>query len=41
MSVKDIRSLALYDYRALFAAVLEKAGKPYENDTKNLESEST
>jgi hypothetical protein len=40
MSVKDIRALVLYDYRALFRAVLDKAGKPYENDTKNLESES-
>jgi hypothetical protein len=35
MSVKDIRKMPLYDYRALFQAVLEKASKPLDNDPKN------
>ena len=35
LTVKEIRDLALYDYRALFAAVIEKSGKPLENDPKN------
>jgi hypothetical protein len=41
MTLKDIRALPLYDYRALFQAVLDKAGKPLENDPKNSESGST
>lgn len=34
MTPKEIKHLPLYDYRALFQAVLEKAGKPLENDPK-------
>ena len=40
MTVKEVRDLALYDYRALFKAVLEKSAKPLE-DEKNLASAST
>jgi hypothetical protein len=40
MTLKEIRALPLYDYRALFRAVIEKASKPLENDPKNSESES-
>ena len=36
MKVTEVRDLPLYDYRALFAAVIEKAGKPLdETDPKN------
>ena len=35
LTVKDVQALALYDYRALFQAVLEKSAKPLESDTKN------
>jgi hypothetical protein len=35
MTIKDIRNLSIYDYRALVKAVLDKAGKPLENDEKN------
>jgi hypothetical protein len=40
MTLKDIRALPLYDFRALFKAVMDKANKPLENDVKNSESES-
>lgn len=35
LSLEEIQNLALYDYRALFAAVVERSGKPLENDKKN------
>ena len=41
MTLKDVRNLPLYDFRALFQAVLEKSSKPMDNDSKNSESEST
>ena len=41
MTLKELHSLPLYDFRALFQAVLDKAGKPLENDPKNSESGST
>jgi hypothetical protein len=41
MTLKDVRNLPLYDFRALISAVVDKAGKPLENDPKNSESEST
>ena len=31
MDVKDVRSLKLYDYRALVSAVIDKAGKPLDD----------
>jgi hypothetical protein len=31
LSVEDVQALALYDYRALFQAVLEKSRKPLED----------
>ena len=34
MTSKDVKKLPLYDYRALFKAVLDKAAKPLENDPK-------
>ena len=40
MTLKDIRALPLYDFRALFQAVMDKANKPYDNDPKNSESGS-
>lgn len=41
MPVKEVRALALYDYRALIKAVLDKANKPMEHDEKNSASAST
>ena len=41
MTLEEIQNLPLFDYRALFQAVVEKARKPMENDTKNSQSEST
>jgi hypothetical protein len=42
MDLKTVRTLPLYDYRALFAAVIDKAGKPLnETDPKNSPGEST
>lgn len=35
MTVDDVRGLKLYDYRALFDAILKKAQEPLTNDTKN------
>lgn len=40
MSVADIRDLPLYDYRALFKAIMDKAAKPLESDP-NSASAST
>ena len=30
LTVKEVRALALYDYRALFRAVLDKSAKPLD-----------
>lgn len=35
MTVEEIRALPLYDFRALFKAVLEMSSKPLDNDIKN------
>lgn len=32
LSLKEIRDLPLYDYRALFQAVIDKANKPLESN---------
>ena len=32
LTVKEVRDLALYDYRALFKAVIEKSAKPLEDN---------
>ena len=40
MTLKELRALPLYDFRALFSAVVDKANKPLENDVKNSDSES-
>ncbi len=34
LTIKEIRALPYYDYRALIRTVLDKAGKPLENDPK-------
>lgn len=41
LTVKEVRDLALYDYRALFKEILEKSAKPLETDEKNSASVST
>jgi len=40
LTVKEVRDLALYDYRALFKEILEKSQKPLD-DPKNSVSAST
>ena len=40
MSVKEIQALPLYDYRALFRAVLDKSSRPLDDSPKNSQSES-
>jgi hypothetical protein len=40
LTVEEIENLPLYDYRALFQAIIVKAGKPLE-DSKNSQGEST
>lgn len=40
LTLEEIQNLPLYDYRALFQAVLERARKPMDADAKNSPGES-
>lgn len=36
MSLKDVQALLLYDYRALFKAVIDKAGQPLDESNPKV-----